>query len=127
MSRRKHPIRKIVVDGETFGWTAHGDDGHITLSIWRDPQRRGGLTLRVRFDYAGEVTPDPARRCWHMRQRRVISPGVVRRVIDAATKKHLRPGSGETRDVCLRSDEVGFPDGDDPFPPLDPSGVGGSD
>lgn len=119
MSRHKHPIRKIVVAGETFGWTAHGDDGYITLSVWRASQRRDGLRLRINFDYASKVTANEAGDGWHLFQRRVISPGVVRRVIEAATEKDLRPGSGETRDVVLQSEEVGFPAGDDPFPPLE--------
>lgn len=57
MSRRTHPIRKIVVDGETFGWTAHGDDGYIMLTVWCEPQRRGGIRLRVNFDYARVIPP----------------------------------------------------------------------
>jgi uncharacterized protein (TIGR02996 family) len=99
---RKGPIpRRIVIDGETYMWTATGNDGGVTLVVGLDlgerpkrPKRRDGKRVHK------HERPVPVRsRMWTVLDHaNIVSPSLVRRMIQLAIAEGWQPtGFGPAR------------------------------
>ena len=111
---QKHEKRKLKIDQTEYGWTVHGDSGYLTLHVWRED---GGQKLQVHFDYANEVRADPETGGWNTRQRRSITPSVVRRAIEVALERGWNPAASTPAMLRFDAAQLGFADEPEPLPP----------
>lgn len=86
--------RTLHVDGHTYHWVASGNDGWIDLYIMLDDDGRGGgQKLHCQFDYASDRIAR-ADGSASLRQRRKVTPDVVRQVIAFGLEHGWTPTAG---------------------------------
>src|SRR4051794_41149136 len=85
MALAKRGSRTICVDGIAYRWAVSPDSGCMWLIVER--ARGPGQRVEASFDYHDVVEPDGR----IVRQRRTLSPGVVRAVVLHALAKGWQP------------------------------------
>lgn len=84
--------RRITVDDQMYYWVASGNDGHIDLRVMVDNQ--GGQALRCCFDYHQEDHSPPGSGGHSLVKQFVVTPHIVRQVIELALSRGWTPASG---------------------------------
>jgi hypothetical protein len=93
MAIPKKGLRKISVGNSTYGWNASGNDGWINLSIGL--LDHSGQLLTASFGYHHNAienfNKDGTVKSWSIKQRFVITSGIVKQVIEYGLLKGWRP------------------------------------
>jgi len=93
MALPKKGIRKINVNEHIFAWSATGNDGFISLSIVSS--EINGQLLTCNFDYhhkeIGRTKLDDGEEIIHYKQQFIITPKIVKRVIEYALMSGWNP------------------------------------
>jgi hypothetical protein len=93
MSLPKKGLRKITVDNFCYAWSATGNDDFISLSVV--PFDKEGQLLSTAFGYhakaVGETYTSDGHKTIHTKQQLVITPYIVRQVIEYALQKGWNP------------------------------------
>lgn len=93
MALPKKGLRKITVDGFVYGWSATGNDGWIHLTV--APLSCEGQLLTAGFGYhsqkVGETELPNGGYVYHQQQRMMITPGIVKQVIEYGLKVGWSP------------------------------------
>ena len=89
MAFSKKKKRKITVDGQEYFWSATGDDGWINLYVMVNIQ--GGQKLWCQFDYHQDKTPHDDGGGFTLSNQFVITPYIVRQVIEYGLKNGWTP------------------------------------
>ena len=91
MAFAKKSKRRITVGDQAYFWSCTGDDGWI--SVWVGCDVQGGQRLSCSFDYHQDVMPSGPGR-WTVSNQFVVTPYIVRQVIDHALAQGWTPLSG---------------------------------
>jgi hypothetical protein len=93
MALPKKGLRKITVDNVEYAWSATGNDGYVHLTV--APLDKEGQLLSTWFDYhppvAGDYYSFEEPSLIQKEQHFIITPGIVRQVIDYALQKGWNP------------------------------------
>jgi len=93
MALPKKGLRKITVGDFRYAWSATGNDGWISLSV--APLDNQGQLVTTAFGYHSAVTgisegPN-GNKITHTKQQLIITPHIVRQVIEYALKDGWNP------------------------------------
>jgi hypothetical protein len=91
--------RKLALDEHEYRWAVSGDDGYLVLVI--ESATNHGQRLEAVFKYHNEV-PDASGFLRMAGQLRVITPEVVRSVIQLALERGWRPLQTKLKPFCIR-------------------------
>ena len=93
MTLPKKELRKITIDNFRYAWSATGNDGWISLSI--APLDDQGQLITTSFVYHSAVTgvsyASDGSKTTHMKQQLIVTPHIVRQVIEYALKQGWNP------------------------------------
>jgi hypothetical protein len=86
--------RNIVVGDVAYRWSATGGDDGISLVVW--PRDHAGHRITATFDYDQRRRPVAGvPGAFSLHEQIVITPRIVRRVIELAIARGYDPGAAE--------------------------------
>ena len=100
MSLAKRTSRTLSINGVRYRWAVSPDSGYLWLVV--EHAHRPGQRIEAKFVYHDVVQPDGA----FSEQRRSVSPGVVRAVVEHALANGWQPEQGGLKPLRVDGEAI---------------------